>query len=289
MLPQKNKLAFTAIALVAMTMLAQPTLSQAKETPAGDEMVVATVNGNKILKKDVSMAMKTLQVKDADSEKVFPMIVDQIINEKLIDSETTKANIEKDPEFQKRLEATKAQLIKTAYIEKYLKDKLTDSAVKAEYEKFKSENKGKEEIHARHILVPSEEEAKQVIKDLDAGKKFVDLAKSRSSGPAAQNGGDLGYFTKEEMIPEFSNVAFNTKKGTYTSAPVKTQFGWHVIMVEDKRSRVVPAMKEVEVAIKNKLGQTALEKLVKDLRSKAEIVLYTAEGKPVTEEATKKN
>ncbi len=286
MLTQTSKMGFAAIAVAAMAVMAAPTLAQAK---ADDNVVVAVVNGNKILKKDVLGALKTIPVKEEDTAKVFPIVVDQMINEKLIDTETAKANIEKDPVFVQRLEAAKAQLIKTVYLENYLKDKVNDKTVKAEYDKFKKDNKGKIEVHARHILVKTEEEAKQVIKDLDNGAKFEDLAKERSSGPTAKNGGDIGYFAKGELVPEFSDAAFNLKPGNYTKEPVKSQFGWHVIYVQDKRERVVPDMnKEVESDIRNKLGQEAVQKLVEGLRAKADIKHFDMDGKPV-EETTKKN
>jgi peptidyl-prolyl cis-trans isomerase C len=264
-----------------------PVIAQAKETPAGDT-VVAIVNGTKIYKNDVMGAIKSLKVQPADTNKAFPVVVDQMINEKLIDTETAKAKIEADPAFQARLAAAKAQLIKTVYLERYLKDKITDQTIKAEYDKFKKANKGKEEVHARHILVPTEAEAKQVIKDLDAGANFETLAKERSSGPTAKNGGDVGYFAKGEIIPEFADAAFALKPGTYTKEPVHTQFGWHVIFVQDKRDRVVPDLKDVEVAIRTKLGQGAIENLVKGLRAKADIKHFDITGKPL-DEATKKN
>lgn len=254
---------------------------------AADDTVVAIVNGDKILKKDVMTALEKLPVKDAPVEKIFPFVVDQIINEKLLDIETTSAKIEETAEFKKRMDVIKVQLVKQMYLENTLKNKIDDKSVKAEYEKFKKENKGKEEVHARHILVPTEEEANQVIKDLTAGQKFEDLATKRSSGPTAQNGGDLGYFSKEEMLPEFSEAAFKLKKGEFSKAPVKTQFGWHVIRVEEKRSRAVPELKEVENAIRNKLGQEALQKLVEGLRAKADIKRFNLDGSPVAE--TQKN
>lgn len=269
--------------LFTTTMLAQPVFS----ATAADDTVVAIVNGDKILKKDVMGALKNLPIKEADAEKVFPMVVEQVIAEKLIDGETVKAKIEESAAFKERLETVKAQMAKQMYIEQIIKDKVSDKAVKAEYEKFKAENKGKTEVHARHILVPTEEEAVQVIKDLDAGKKFEDLAKQRSSGPAAQNGGDLGYFVKEEMLPEFSEQAFKIKSGTYSKTPVQTKFGWHVIKVEDKRDRAIPAFKEVEMAIRNKLGQQAVEKLLHDLSAKADIQRFDMEGKPLGQKTEK--
>jgi peptidyl-prolyl cis-trans isomerase C len=271
-----------AAALLAFT--AAPQISFAKET--GPDSVLATVNGDKILKKDVDAALATLPKQPGtDDAKLTPLIVDQIINEKLLDVETTNAKVQDDAEFKKRLDILSAQLVKQVYLEKFLKGKVTDAAVKAEYEKFKKENSGKEEIHARHILVSTETEAQQVIKDLDGGAKFEDLAKQRSSGPTATNGGDLGYFAKEDMLPEFSDVAFGVKVGEYNKTPVKTQFGWHVINVLDKRKRKVPEFKDLEMAIRNKLGQEALDSLVKDLRSKAKIERFDdAAAAPAKEE-----
>lgn len=248
---------------------------------AADDTVVAVVNGDKIYKKDVMAALKTLRVPDAQQSKVFPDVLSQIVNEKLIDETVVKAKIQDTEEYKKQLELVKSQLVKQIYVEKFLKEKVTDAKVKGEYDKFKAQNAGKEEVHARHILVPTEAEAKQVIKDLDGGAKFEDLAKKRSSGPTAQNGGDIGFFVKEEMVPEFANAAFALKPGTYSKEPVKTQFGYHVIKVEEKRKRKVPDLKEVEGPIRNKLGQEALQSLVADLRSKAKIEEFDMDGKPV--------
>lgn len=279
-----QKISLAAVALVALATIALPTISYAKE----DSTVIAIVNGDKIVKGDVLKVLKGMSVPEADTEKVFPVVVNQIINEKLIDKETAKAAIEKDPTFIARLAATKEQMIKTIYLERYLKDKVTESDIKSEYDKFKKANKGKEEVHARHILLKTEEEAKQAIKDLDGGAKFETLANERSDGPAAKNGGDLGYFAQGEVIPEFSNAAFQLKPGTYTKTPVKTPFGWHVVYVEDKRIRVIPELKDVENTIRGKLGQVAIENLVTDLRAKADIKQFDINGKPL-ENVTKKN
>ena len=266
----------TAVALVFAFCVA----SQAHAEEAG---VAAVVNGSKIMKKDVTEALNALPVKGEEKAALYTMVLDQVINEKLLDIETAKAKLDQTDDFKARLELARSQILKQMYLERFLKDKISDSRVNAEYEKFRSENKGKQEVRASHILLPSEEEAKKVIADLDAGAKFEDLAKKRSSGPTAQNGGDLGYFTKEDVVPAFANVAFDLKPGTYNKTPVKTEFGWHVIKVEDKRSRKVPDLKEVEMAIRNKLGQDALQKLVTELRGKADIQRFDGAAKTVTQ------
>jgi peptidyl-prolyl cis-trans isomerase C len=278
------------LTLVATVLLAAPTFAAAKEGPVGD--TVATVNGSKITKKDVSEAMQTIpQLKGADAAtqaQAYPRIVDQLVTEKLIDDAIHKAKYDNDPEYKKRMEAAKEMVGRQIFIERLLKDKVTESSIKSEYEKFKKENAGKEEIKARQILVATEDEAKQVIKDLDGGEKFEDIAKKRSTGPSAQNGGEIpGYFIKEEMLPEISGAAFGLTSGTYTKTPIKSQFGWHIIKVEDKRQRVVPEEKDVDGAIRSKLGQEALAELAKDLRGKADIKVFDQNGKPAGE--TKKN
>lgn len=263
---------FAALAMVAAVATA-PTLAFAADT------VVATVNGSSILKADVDKVLKLNNVKSADADKAFPIIVNEMINEKLVDEAAAKAEIEKTADFQQR----KEQLIKTMYVENIVKNKVTDKAVKAEYDKLKKENKGKQEVHARHILVKTEDEAKQVIKDLDAGKKFEDLAKERSSDPSAKNGGDIGFFAKDELIPAFSAAAFALKPGTYTKEPVKSEFGYHVIYAVETRERQVPELKQVEGTIRNKLTQDAVRGLVTDLRAKADIKLFDKDGKPLAE------
>lgn len=284
MLSHAKKLGLAA-AVVAMTAIALPLAAQAGETVDGN--IAAIVNGDKILKGDVLNAMKGMSVKKEDTEKAFPLIVDQMVNEKLLDGDVAKSGVEKDPAFTQRMEMAKIQVIKSIYLENFLKEKVSEKAVKAEYDKFKKENQGKKEVHARHILVQSEEEAKQVIKELDGGAKFAELAKKRSSGPTAQNGGDVGYFAEGEIIPEFSKAAFALKTGTYTKTPVKSQFGWHVISVEDKRDRAVPELKDVETQIRQKLSQQAIQGKVMELRAKAEIKRFGFDGKPLQE--TKKN
>lgn len=270
-----KRLSLTFATLAALLALAMPARAE--------DGVAAIVNGDKIYTKDVTKAIENLPIKGAKAEQVYPMVLDQIVNEKLIEEAVAKAKVPDSEEYKKRLDIIKLQLAKQIYLENALKGDISDKAVKAEYEKFKKENQGKTEIHARHILVPTEEEAKQVIKDIAGGAKFEDLAAKRSSGPAAANGGDLGYFTEEDMVPAFSKAAFALKKGEYSKAPVKTGFGWHVIKIEDRRERQVPELAAVEMPIRNKLGQEALVKLADRLHQDAKIEKFGLDGKPLVQ------
>jgi peptidyl-prolyl cis-trans isomerase C len=177
----------------------------------------------------------------------------------------------------------KEDLVRQLYVEKYLKEKVSDAAVKAEYDKLKKDNKGVEEIHASHILVKTEDEAKQVIKDLDNGSKFGDLAKERSQDPSGKNGGDIGYIAKTDpILPAFTDALFKLKPGTYTKDPVHTQLGWHVIYAEDKRDRTVPDLKDIQDRIRKSLAQQAVQGLIQSLSAKADIKRYDMNGKPIT-------
>ena len=130
------------------------------------------------------------------------------------------------------------------------KSALSDEAERKVYDEAVKQVKNEEEVHARHILVPTEDEAKAILAQLKGGADFATLAKEKSKDPGAAEGGDLGYFTKEQMVPEFSEVAFKLGKGQL-SDPVKTQFGWHIIKVEDKRTRPTPTFEQVKPQIEN--------------------------------------
>lgn len=280
-LPAVLSVTFVSAALL----LAAPLPAAAQE-----EGVAAIVNGDKILSKDVDKAIDMLGLKGKEAAQVKSEVLNQIINEKLIEDAILKANIEQNAEYIKRLDILKLQLQRQVFLEEQIKDQITDKYVKAEYEKFAKQNKGKTEIRARHILVPSEQEAQQIIKELDGGADFVELAKKRSSDTSSVRGGDLGYFISEEMVPEFSKEAFALKSGSYSKKPVKTQFGWHVIKVEDKRERAVPKFEQVAEPIRQKLGNDAVRKMVEDLRKKADVKILTSDaGAAKDDKAAKKN
>ena len=150
-----------------------------------------------------------------------------------------------------------------------------------------------EEIHARHILVPDEAKAKEIIKKLDGGAEFKDLAKESSDGPTAANGGDLGYFAKSEMVPEFAEAAFALQPGTYTKEPVKTQFGWHVIKVEEKRQRPEPQFEAVKPQLEAQIRREKLNTMLEQWQKEASIKKFDINGEPAGAETkqpeTKKN
>jgi len=164
---------------------------------------------------------------------------------------------------------------------------VTDEAIKAEYEKMVS-GPGGTEYKARHILVKTEGEAKTVIEKLKKGEKFEELAKTYSTGPSKTKGGDLGWFSPNQMVPPFSAAVVALKKGEYTTTPVKTQFGWHVILLEDSRKKTPPAFESVKARIRSSLQMQEIQKHIEELRKNATIVMAEPEKSKVPEQAEKK-
>jgi len=159
---------------------------------------------------------------------------------------------------------------------------MTEDAIKARYEKFVAEQPAQTEIRASHILVATEDEAKEIIKQLAGGADFAAIAKEKSTDPSAkQNGGDLGYFTAGEMVPEFSQAAFALEKGESSKAPVKSQFGWHVIKVVDKRQKPPPTLEESHGHVEEMLSGELLTAYLTSLRTTATVEKFNPDGTPI--------
>ena len=249
----------------------------------GDDTQVAKVNETVITRGDVKEVAKTVPAAaQVPIEQIYPMIVDQLINDALLQDRVDASGIATDPEVEQRLAEAREQIARSLYVERYLEEQMTEEALRAEYEQMKSDNANIKEVRARHILVETEDAANALIAQLDDGADFAELARENSTGPTASNGGDLGYFTKDAMVPEFSNVAFATEAGTYSEEPVKTQFGWHVIMVEDVRNRQVPTFEEMEPVLRQQMQQDVVNNLVENLRDGADIQRYDWDGKEVS-------
>lgn len=215
-------------------------------------------------------------------ENIRQNVLRGIVSERLIYQEAVKEGFDKSEEVQKRLESLKKQLILQSYMQSKTKKLITDAQLKAAYAKRTAALKNEEELRARHVLVASEEDAKSIAKELKKGGDFEKIAKEKSTdkGSAVQ-GGDLGYFTKDKMVPEFAEAAFKLKKGEI-SDPVKSGFGWHVIKVEDRRAVKVPSFDDLREELQAEVSNQAVQDFVETLLKKADIKYYNAEGKEQT-------
>jgi len=254
------------------------TLSAQVHADAGNK-VVGKVNGIDIKYLDIIEAQKLLpeQYRKVPIEQIFPTLLDSIIDTYLTAADGRLKNIHNSADFKKEMMRIERQLLQRNAITQAINKSVTDAALQDAYSKMKIENKGNEEIHARHILVKEEKTAIAIIAELDKGKKFAELAKTKSTGPSAKNGGDLGYFGRGQMVPEFEKAAFAMDKGSYTTTPVKTQFGYHVIKQEDRRARVIPSFAEIEEGLRSQLSQVAGAQYMAELRKKAKIEKFSVE------------
>ena len=255
--------------------------------PAGDP-VVARVNGAEIHRSDVLRTIGALpaQVRQMPTEMVFPAVLDQMVNGKLVAAAATAQKLGDDPEFKDKMKIAEERVIQEVYLTRAVKAKITDDVLKARYKKYLEENPPQDEVKASHILVATEAEAKALIEQLKGGADFAKLAKEKSSDTAAAaQGGDLGFFTREAMVAPFSEAAFAGTAGKVIETPVHTQFGWHVIRVDDRRKAPPPSLDEVRSDLESELSQEIVASVVAELRGKASVEQFRMDGSPQPKDA----
>ena len=239
---------------------------------AEDNPVLAKVNGVEIRQSDVALAEEELgpSLAQMDPATKKDNVLAFLIDMKIVSKAAEDKKLENSEEFKKRLAFTRSRLLMDSLLASEGKAATTDEAMKKVYEEASKQITGEQEVHARHILVETEAEAKQVADELKKGADFAELAKKKSKDPGSADGGDLGFFTKEQMVPEFSTVAFALEPGKI-SDPVKSQFGWHIIKVEEKRNRKAPDFAQVKAQIETYVTRKAQSEYVAKLRTEAKV------------------
>jgi peptidyl-prolyl cis-trans isomerase C len=234
--------------------------------------VLAKVNGSEIRQSDVALAEEELapSLAQMDPATKKENVLSFLIDMKIVAKAAEDKKVENSEEFKKRLAFTRNRLLMDSLLANEGKAATTDDAMKKVYEDASKQIAGEQEVHARHILVETEDEAKAIEEELKKGADFAELAKKKSKDPGASDGGDLGFFTKDQMVPEFSAVAFSLEPGKI-SDPVKSQFGWHVIKVEEKRSRKAPEFDQVKGQIETYVTRKAQADYVAKLREAAKV------------------
>ena len=235
--------------------------------------VLAKVNGSEIHQSDVNLAEEELgpSLAQMDPSTKKENVLAFLIDMKLVAKAAEDKKIEDRPDFKARLAFARNRLLMDNLLASEGKAAATDDAMKKVYDEASKQIEGEQEVHARHILVETEDEAKAIEAELKKGADFATLAKAKSKDPGgASDGGDLGFFTKDQMVPEFSAVAFSLEPGKI-SDPVKSQFGWHIIKVEEKRNRKAPDFAQVKPQIENYVTRKAQAEYVAKLREGAKI------------------
>ncbi len=252
----------------------------------GAATVVATVNGDAIRMSDVAAAAQQIPQQmqgQIPPEKLFPLLIEQLVNGRAVQIQARKQGLDRDPTIARQMQASADQVLQSAALQRAVLPLVTEDAIKTQYDKEYAGKPGETEVHARHILVDTQAKAQDIIKQLDAGAKFEDLSKKFGDpkDPSSQQGGDLGFFKKGDMLPEFSNVAFSLKPNEYTKTPVHTRYGWHVIQVLETKVSQPPTYDQVHDDIKQQLIRADAKAFIAQARAQVKVQLFNANGTPV--------
>lgn len=259
-----------ALIALCFAMPAQAAKSKAKN--AQTDLVVATVDGNNITLSEIeNVHASHPQLSALPLESVYEPLLDNMIDLNLVSQAAEKEKIQDTPEFKKMMKDFQKQLMARYYLEQKAKKSQTKEKLQALYEQFKKDNPPQEEMSAAHILLKTEKEAKDVIKQLEKGADFAELANKVSENKGLE-GGDLGYFTRELMVPEFSEAAFAMKEGEISKQPVKTKLGYHIIKAGPRRLAETPKFEDVEDELMQMQAAQSVEETMQQLRKKAKVV-----------------
>ena len=271
--PRRCSPAFVAAALLLLLPIAAG-CSKSSEAPAasGPDPVVARVNGVDIKQSDIALADEDVggDMQNASPEAKREHLISYLADIIMVTQAAEKKNLGDNPDFKRRLAFLRNKLLMGFGLQEEAKAAITDEAMHQTYDEAVKSQGGQEEVRARHILVEGEDEAKAILDQLKGGADFATLAKEKSKDPGAAEGGDLGYFTKDQMVPEFADVAFKMYPGQLSN-PVKTQFGWHVIKVEDRRTKQPPEFDKVKDQIEAFLARKAQTDFITKLRQSAKV------------------
>jgi peptidyl-prolyl cis-trans isomerase C len=259
-------------ALAFAALLSAPVGVSSVSWAQDNDPVVARANGVDIHESDLAFAEEEIggNIPAMPPDQKRDYLVNYLVDVVLLSQAAEQQKLADRPDVKHRLSFDRNRLLMESLLQDTGKTALSDAAEHQVYDEAIKQAKSVEEVHARHILVPTEDEAKAILAQLKGGADFATLAKEKSKDPGAAEGGDLGYFTKDQMVPEFAEVAFKLDKGQL-SDPVKTQFGWHIIEVEDKRIKPTPTFEQVKPQLENYVAHRAQAQLVDNLRKTATI------------------
>lgn len=272
------------LAAIALATMAFGAAAQAAGTD-----VVAKVGKQAITEDDLNRAAAELgeQFGKLPPGQRKLAVLSALIDIKSLAQEAEKAKMQDDPSVKSRIAFLRERALHNAYFQKEAVDAIKDSELKARYDKEIVKLKPVEELHARHILVKTKEEAQAIIKQLDGGADFLTLAKANSSGPSGPDGGDLGFFGPGQMVPAFEKAAYGLEVGKYTQTPVETQFGWHVIQLIEKRAQPKPTFDQVKDQIREVVMREKYMSLVQAARDQLKVVYVDPEMKKQVEQMEK--
>ncbi|WP_428698593.1 peptidylprolyl isomerase [Stappia sp.] len=264
-------------ATIAGSFAGTAALAQEQATdPAG---VVAKVGEDTVTEADIAFASQDFseQLSQVPPTQWRKVLTDVVVDMKVLANAAEAAGIADEDAFKRQVEFLTMRALRNAYLAREIEGKVSEEAVQAAYDKEFADYAGEEERKASHILLKSKEEAEAVIAELDGGRDFAELAKEKSTGPSGPNGGDLGYFTRGRMVPEFEKAAFELEVGKHSAEPVETQFGWHVIRIEDARKQPAPDLADVRDRLRQQLLRARYAEVLEELKAKTTIEVTASE------------
>lgn len=273
------------LCLPVMAQTAAPAPSPVAAAAPADP-VLARVNGEEIHASELAEAAQGLpeELRGMPPQMLYPMLLDQLVDRRAIVIAARKQGLEKDPTVQKQIARATETALQNVMLTREIAPTLTDESIKARYDRDVANKPGEEEIHASHILVADEDKAKAIIAQIKAGKDFGELARENSTDPSAKgNGGDLGFFKKADMLPEFAEAAFALKPGEVTMTPIKTRFGWHVIKLQERRAAPPPTLDQVRDEIRQSLIQEGVTKVLAEAKVGLTIQKFNQDGTPMVD------
>jgi peptidyl-prolyl cis-trans isomerase C len=274
----------TTLVALSLGLVALSLPVHAQQAAPAEDPVVAIVDGAEVRRSEVEAVARSLpeQYRQVPLPQIYGMLLDRTIDFRLLAQAAEQTDLAQDPGVQTELEQARAGVLRDAFVRQKIEEGTTADKLRARYDELKDDDGfTQEEVHARHILVASEDEAKKVIAELAGGADFAALAGQHSVDPSARsNGGDLGFFRRDQMVPEFAEAAFALGPGQRTQEPVQTQFGWHVIEVVERRMGT-PTFEETQPRLRQELAREIVLALVADLRGEAEIQRFNLDGSPM--------
>lgn len=242
--------------------------------------VVAKVGKKDVTRSDIFNFMQTMpaNTRQLPMDQLFPLVQDQVINMSLVTEKSKKAKLDNDPLVKAQLEAAKQRILPVVFLQREVEKRLTDDRVKKSYEAYKGGFPNVQETKAKHILVEDEKLAKELIKKINGGAAFEEVAKEHSKDPTGKNGGDLGYFAKNEVVPEFAEASEKQDIGVISAKPVKSQYGFHIIKVEERRKRPPAEFEQAKPFLEGQLRQIITTEIVQGWRKEAGVELFDING-----------
>lgn len=242
--------------------------------------VVAKVGDNEVTRADVLGFIQTLppQTRQMPLNRVFPVALEQVITSYVINTKAKGVNLDSDPRVKAQLDRVKQNIVREVFLQNKVEEKLTDERVHEAYEAYAANFPKIDEVRVRHILLEDKAKAQEVLKKLKDGADFAELAAEYSIDNTAQNGGEVGYFAKNEVVPEFGEAAFAAEVGALVAKPVKTEFGYHIMEVTEKRQRPPATLEQVKPMLEAQLRKILLSETIQEWKAQADVERFDING-----------